>query len=365
MAVISPGRRALPTPAWMLMLGFIFSLLAAAGCDRPPPPAAPGPLPPHHTPTGFKNLHLQDRGRFREFLRWRLGLGPEEKPALPPEAVPPYRPQVVAPDRERLQHPDPGVLQVTWIGHATFLLQVAGVNILTDPMFSDRASPVSFIGPKRLTPPGVPFRDLPPIHAVVISHNHYDHLDAPTVTRLGNGVRFFVPLGLGRWFKQQGLDKVVELDWWHSAGLGPLRFTAVPAQHFSSRSLWDRNQSLWACWVVETPAGPLFFSGDTGYSVDFREIGARYGPMRLSLLAVGGYMPRWFMAPMHLNPPEAVQIHQDLRSRQSLGMHWGTFPLTDEPLGEPPLYLQKALKDAGIPEPDFTVLKFGETRVFR
>lgn len=346
-----------------MVLVFILSFLAVlGGCDRPGGSSSPS-SPPHHGPRGFRNLHLKPQpSRLLGLLRWQLGLGPKEEPALPPEAVPPYRPEVLPPDLNHLNSPDPGRIQVTWIGHATFLLQIAGLNILTDPIFSERASPFSFAGPKRIAPPGVPWEDLPRIDAVIISHNHYDHLDAATVKNLGNRPRFLVPLGLAAWFEKAGLHNVVDLDWWQFADLGPLRFHCVPAQHFSSRSLFDRDATLWSCWVVETPAGRIFFSGDTGYGPDFQEIGARFGPLRLSLLPIGGYRPRWFMRAMHVNPEEAVRMHQDLRSQQSIGMHWGTFQLTDEPLGEPPLFLRRALGQAGIPEEKFVVMKIGETR---
>ena len=353
------------TPVGALVwLALISCLAVSCGDVGTEKAGGPGQQPSHHGPRGFRNPHLPDRGRTGDFFRWRLGLGPEEKPAWPPGEVPSYRPRVVSPDLARLKNPDPRSLQVTWIGHATFLIQAGGLNILTDPMFSERASPVSFAGPKRLLPPGVPFQELPHLDAVVISHNHYDHLDTATVQRLGPGPRFFVPLGLGAWFQDLGLKNVQEMDWWQSAALGPVRFVSVPAQHFSQRTPFNHNQSLWCGWVLQTPGGSVFFAGDTGYSPDFREIGARLGPPRLSLIPIGGYQPRWFMRTMHLNPPEAVRVHRDLGSRQSIGMHWGTFRLTDEPLGEPPLYLEKALRDAGLPCEEFITLGLGETRSF-
>ncbi len=328
-------------------------------------PAANGPLPSHHTADGgFRNVHIDPDGRFWDFWRWRLGLGPKEEPALPPGEAAPYQPQIVASDLNSLHHPDPGKIHVTWIGHSTFLIQVAGLNLLTDPMFSDRASPLSFAGPKRLAPPGVSLEQLPPIHAALISHNHYDHLDLHTATGLGNRVRFFVPLGLAAWFKKNDLTRVEELDWWQLQTLGDIRLHCVPAQHFSMRTLFDRNRTLWCGWVLETPAGKVYFTGDTGYCPHFQEIGRRLGPMRLALIHIGGYRPRWFMRTMHANPEEAVQIHQDVRSRQSVGMHWGTFKLTDEPSGEPPRYLQQSLKQAKIPAGRFVVMKIGETRVY-
>ncbi len=329
-----------------------------------------GSTPPSRWPAqrgsrNFRNLHLSPRSRVLDLLRWQLGFGPQEEPAWPQDMVPPYGAAIMAPNLAQLHHPDPTRIQVTWIGHSTFLVQMAGINLLTDPIWSERASPVDFAGPKRYVPPGLKWQDLPAIDAVIISHNHYDHLDLPTVKRLGHRPSFFVPLGLARWFRSAGLSKVVELDWGESAGWGPIKFHSVPAQHFSSRGLFDRDASLWASWVLEGPSGRLFFSSDSGYSPDFKEIGARFGPLRLSLLPIGGYQPRWFMRPMHVDPPEAVKIHQDLRSQQSIGMHWGTFKLTDEPLSEPPLYLARSLTEAGLPPESFLVLKIGETRAFR
>jgi N-acyl-phosphatidylethanolamine-hydrolysing phospholipase D len=342
----------------------LFFGLALVRAGRPGLPPC-SRWPPHGGPRGFRNLHLDPTSRVLDLLRWQLGFGPREEPALPPEMVPPYRAAIMAPDLGRINRPDPTQIQVTWIGHSTFLVQMAGINILTDPIWSERASPTPWAGPKRYVPPGLNWQDLPGIDAVIISHNHYDHLDLATVKRLGKGTGFFVPLGLARWFRGAGLSKVVELDWGEAAGLGPIRLHCVPAQHFSSRGLFDRDVSLWASWVLEGPPGRLFFACDTGYSPDFKEIGAHFGPVRLSLLPIGGYQPRWFMRPMHVDPPEAVKIHRDLRSQQSIGMHWGTFKLTDEPLGEPPLYLARSLSEAGLAAESFLVLKIGETRTFR
>jgi N-acyl-phosphatidylethanolamine-hydrolysing phospholipase D len=320
-------------------------------------------VPKHHVPNGFKNLHIDGRRRWGEFLRWRFGFGPKEEPALPLNTIPPFLPRVVAADLNSLNHAHPDTIQITWIGHATFLIQVAGINILTDPIFSDRASPVSFAGPRRLLPPAISQEHLPPIQLTIISHNHYDHLDRMSVTKLGNRVKFLVPLGMSKWFREAGLNNVTELDWWQSAEFGKIRLHCVPAQHFSMRTPFDHNKILWASWVLETPKGNIFFAGDTGYSEDFREIGQKLGPMRLALIPIGGYMPRWFMKSMHLNPQEAVQVHQDVQSQQSIGMHWGTFKLTEEPLAEPPLFLQKVLQERKFAPDKFIVLPFGETKI--
>ena len=268
-----------------------------------------GEMSAHYISGKFRNLH-SNKNRRGDFFRWRFGLGPKELPALDPEVVPAFHPHLVKPDSNTLHHADPDTIQITWIGHDTFLIQVAGLNILTDPIFSERASPFSFIGPKRIVPPPMQLDDLPPIQATIISHNHYDHLDAATIAKLGNSVNCFVPLGVANWFRDLGVEHVTELDWWQSVALGPIRFHCVPAQHFSMRTPFDANSALWCGWVLTTPAGNIFFAGDTGYSVDFREIGQRLGPMRLALIPIGGYMPRWFMKPMHLNPAEAVRVHQ-------------------------------------------------------
>jgi N-acyl-phosphatidylethanolamine-hydrolysing phospholipase D len=324
-----------------------------------------GEISAHYISGRFKNLHIDNKNRRGDFFRWRFGLGPNEPPALDPETVPAFHPQIRTPDSNTLHHADPDTIQITWMGHDTFLIQVAGLNILTDPIFSERASPFSFIGPKRIVAPPMQQDDLPPIQATIISHNHYDHLDAATIAKFGNTLHFFVPLGMANWFRDLGVNSVTELDWWQSASLGPIRFHCVPAQHFSMRTPFDANTVLWCGWVLTTPVGNIFFAGDTGYSVDFREIGQRLGPMRLALIPIGGYMPRWFMKPMHLNPTEAVMVHQDVLAQQSIGMHWGTFKLTEEPLAEPPLFLEKVLKEKHISLDTFITLEFGETRTFR
>ncbi|NDY42447.1 MBL fold metallo-hydrolase [Dissulfurirhabdus thermomarina] len=343
------------------------SLLLLAAALWAGPAAAAGPDPPADW-----SRPIREGGRFRnpgedagkgvlDFLRWRWGRLWKSIPG--PEA---YRFPRVHADPSRLRAPGDAP-SVTWIGHATVLLQVAGRNLLTDPHFSGRASPVGWAGPRRVVPPGVPLADLPPIHGVLISHDHYDSLDRPTIQALlrrpgGGATVFFVPLGLGPWLRDLGARRVVELDWWEAATLDGLRVTAVPAKHWSKRALLGRNRTLWAGWVVEAPGLRFYFAGDTGYDPAlFREIGRRLGPFDLAAIPIGAYEPRWFMAPYHVTPEEALRIHLDVGARRSVAIHWGTFILTDEPLDEPPRRLARARAAAGLPPGAFVVLRHGET----
>ena len=232
---------------------------------------------------------------------------------------------------------------------------------MTDPIFSDYCGPNSFLKVNRVAPPGIHFEQLPPIQAILISHNHYDHLDAPTVKRLGNRPIYFVPLGLAKWFKKEKIENVMELDWWQSSSFHGLNFHSVPLQHFSERTPFDRNETLWSGWVIESKSGKILFAGDTGYSPVFKEIGERFGPFQISLIPIGAYRPRWFMGAVHVDPPEAIKILEESRSERAIAGHWGTFKLSDEPLGEPLVYLRKALMESGIDEGRFMIMKFGET----
>jgi L-ascorbate metabolism protein UlaG (beta-lactamase superfamily) len=273
-----------------------------------------------------------------------------------------YRFETVKSDFSSARNPS-----VTWVGHATVLVRVGGLNVLTDPQFSERASPLSFAGPKRVVPPVPALRELPHIDAALISHNHYDHLDLDSVTRLaaqpGGSPRFFVPLGLKEWFSRQSIADVVELGWWQSRTFKGLELHFVPVQHWSKRTLTDENLTLWGGWVLRHPELSFFFAGDAGYSKDFADIRARFGGFDLAAFPIGAYEPRWFMKIMHMNPAEAVQAHKDVNARQSLAIHWGTFDgLTDESLYEPPQRLAEERRKAGLGEGEFFVLKHGETR---
>ena len=283
----------------------------------------------------------------------------------------------VTPDRARLMNAQG--TQVTWLGHSAFLFQRAGVNLLTDPVFSERASPVSFAGPKRYTALPLKASELPKIHAVIISHNHYDHLDVDTISALDqrDAPLWFVPLRNGELLTDEGVDpaRVVELDWWqqHKVTLPVLdqedtregvevSFTSTPAQHWSARGLFDRYEMLWGSWVVEVKGLRLFFAGDTGFQERlFQDIGERAGPFDLGLIPIGAYAPRDFMKTMHINPEEAVKVHQLIGAKRSVGMHWGTFPLTSEPVIEPQTKLREASDAAGLPDQTFTTLALGET----
>ena len=256
---------------------------------------------------------------------------------------------------------------ITWVGHSAFLVQVAGQNVLFDPQFSERASPVAFAGPRRIVPLPLDIPELPRIDVVLTSHNHYDHLDLDTVKRLAalpaGSPLFLVPLGLARWVRDQGIERVEELGWWQSRVVGGLRYTLVPVQHWSKRTLWDANETLWGGWVVEGGGLKLVHTGDLGYSRDVRDIGERLGPFDLALIPIGGYAPRWFMRTMHVNVAEALQVRAELRAARAIGMHWGTFDgLTDEPMDEPPAELARLRQAAGLAPGDFDVMKIGETR---
>jgi len=252
---------------------------------------------------------------------------------------------------------------VTFVGHATFLIQVAGLNLLIDPVYAARASPVAFAGPRRVRAPGVRFDDLPTIALVLLSHNHYDHCDLGTLRALGRRFHPLVvtPSGNGRLLRSAGIGHVEEIDWWQSAGEAPLPITLTPAQHFSSRNMFDRNRALWGGFLIEADGRRILFAGDSGYGPHFRDIAARLGPIDLALLPIGAYEPRWFMKEIHMNPAEAVQAHLDLAARQSIAMHFGTFQLTPEGIDEPVRELARALRERRVPAERFRTVEVGES----
>ena len=256
-----------------------------------------------------------------------------------------------------------GASTVTWVGHATLLIQLDGVNVLTDPQWSERASPLSFAGPKRLMPPGIAFEDLPPVHAVVISHDHYDHLDVATVRRLAavHRPRFLVPLGMKAWFADIGIPDAEELDWWEGRVVRDVTLTLVPAHHWSQRTPWDLNRRLWGSWVIAGRERRLYFAGDTAYFGGFKEIATRLGPIDVAALPIGAYLPPVIMKAGHIDPAQALDAFVDLRARTMLAMHFGTFDLAEEPLEEPPQLLAK-LADARRLLDRVWILKHGETR---
>ncbi|MDQ7783754.1 MAG: MBL fold metallo-hydrolase [Desulfomonilaceae bacterium] len=316
----------------------------------------------HHTRDGFRNIHKNVEPGFLGFLKWRWDRFWMDLPNPESFTFPMAKndPSFLKSNREHAT--------LTWIGHATVLVQMEGKNILTDPHFSDRASPVSWIGPKRVVPPGLSLEDLPHVDIVVISHDHYDSLDTPTVRRLierpgGDRTTFYVPLGLKAWFDGLGIKRVFELDWWEGRNEDGLEIIAVPVHHWSKRGLISRNRTLWAGWVVKGQDFSFFFAGDSGYKPVFKEIGERLGPFDLSVIPIGAYEPRWFMKYHHMSPSEAVRVHLDVGSKKSVGVHWGTFPLTDEPLDEPPRELAKARESYRLAEDEFVALKHGETLI--
>ena len=255
-----------------------------------------------------------------------------------------------------------GALRATVINHATVLLQFDGLNVLTDPIWSERASPVQWAGPRRFVPPGIRFEDLPRIDAVLISHSHYDHLDLPTLKRLhaAHDPMFYVGLGEGDTLRAEGISKITELDWWQAATLPTGRkLHGAQSVHWCGRGIGGRNRSLWLSYVIETAQGPVYFAGDTGYGPQFKAAAERYGPMRLALLPIGAYKPRWLTAYQHIDPAQSVQAHRELQASASLAVHFGTFELSDDGQHEPVADLATALAAAGVSTQAFTAPRFG------
>lgn len=261
-----------------------------------------------------------------------------------------------------------GQIAVTFIGHSTFLLQLPGITLLTDPVFSSRAGPFTWVGPKRVRPPALRLEQLPRIDVVLLSHNHYDHLDLPTLRRLARERDPLIVTTLGNrdWLDRRGVHRVVELDWWQSHQAAPaLEVVCTPAQHFAARTPWDRCRTLWGGFALSTTAGRIYFAADSGYCGCFNEIGARLGPFDLAFIPIGAYEPRWFMRSVHCTPAEAVQIHRDVRARCSLAMHFGCFPLADDGLDQAAGELVAARTAAGLTAADFLVPEIGGTTLLR
>ena len=265
---------------------------------------------------------------------------------------------------------DPGALTVTWVGHTTFLIQISGINLLTDPIWSERASPLSFAGPKRLVPAAMDFSDLPDIHATMVSHDHYDHLDDRTVRRLIDRfprMQWIVPLGVAPFLKKRRAVNVAEMDWWEQRDLGSFLVACTPAQHFSGRLPWNRNSTLWCGWTVSAGPWRIFFAGDTGLHTEFREIAGRFGPFDVAILPIGAYEPRWFMQPVHMNPADAVMAFEQIVAAAPddrcimIASHWGTFILTDEPPGEPPILTRQVWARTRLNPGRLSILSHGET----
>lgn len=325
--------------------------------------------PSHHRPEGGFRNPWPSAGMhgFMDFLKWtlverrRLPRRPDPDPAVFLRADPAYL----------TPRSDPEQFTISWIGHTSFLIQIAGLNVLTDPIWSERASPVQFAGPRRWVPPAIEFDRLPPIDVVLVSHDHYDHLDSTTVSRIASRYPAAVwnaPLGVGAFLKQHGARDINERDWWEQSSVGSLKLTCVPAQHFSGRTLGRRNRTLWAGWTLRSRNHSVFFAGDTALHPEFATIAERCGPFDLAILPIGAYEPRWFMGTVHMDPEDCVKAMSQLVSRQSgrrlimAAAHWGTFKLTDEPMDEPPARMRVFWQAARLDAKDLWIMRHGETR---
>ncbi|WP_024555741.1 MBL fold metallo-hydrolase [Franconibacter pulveris 1160] len=315
------------------------------------------PAQPHHSPEGFRNLSPVGH-QPGDVERWQKERKAQGLPHPPQGGYDAFLQQWW--QRAEIRGEEDGMW---WLGHASLLLRINGLYILTDPVFSRRASPLTFYGPLRQTPLALAPSELPALDAIFISHNHYDHLDRATVRQLHRRfpqVQFFVPLGLGRWFARLGIKKVTELDWWQSVSWQGLTVTCVPAQHWSMRTLWDRDRTLWCGWVAQSSALRFWFSGDTGYMPELLQIPERLGPLDAAAIPIGAYAPRWFMWPHHMDPENAVRLWQQLGRPLSVPIHWGVFELTDESLNAPPRELLAELEKQQEKSETFSPLKIGQ-----
>ncbi len=319
----------------------------------------------HHTPTGFQNTEPFTLPSSTDIMRWYWYSLISPTPAHNTRQVP-----WQTADLNLIKQPQ-HTLQATWLGHAGVLIQSHGINVLTDPVFAERASPFSWAGPKRQTKAPLAITDLPSIDVIVISHNHYDHLDIASLKAIDRQQQkpplIVVPLGNAGLLRRSGIRQVIELDWWQSVETShepAMTITLTPARHWSIRQFFpsDKDRSLWGSYVLSHAQHHSFFAGDTGYASVFKEIGNRFGPFDLAILPIGAYEPREYLKAQHLNPADAVQVHQDLRARNSMPIHWGTFILSSELLQQPPDDLAQALDKAGIEPATFQIWAIGETK---
>ncbi len=313
----------------------------------------PGVNSDHFRNGRFYNRDAQPNG-FRDLVRWmRNRQRGAWRPWIPGEPGP--KPP------ERLAS---GELGVTFVNHATVLIQFGGLNFITDPMWSMRASPVQWTGPRRHRAPGIRFADLPTIDCVLLSHNHYDHLDVPTLRRLlqRDTPEIFCPLGVARRVRRIGYKKVHELDWWEQRSFRDVQVHAVPAQHFSARGPFDRDRTLWCGWLLEFAGEHVYFAADTGFGPHFAEIAARFPAPRLAMLPIGAYRPEWFMGPVHMSPDQALRAHRVLGAQQSMAIHFGTFSLADDAETEPEDRLRALLEQSPEDKERFWILHEGESR---
>jgi len=316
-----------------------------------------GPISDHFDGLRFFDPQGSTPKSFFDLLRWQLGKQPVAWPKQDPS---PYS------DTPPVRVDNARDWRATYVGHASLLLQVAGINILLDPVWSKRVSPVTFAGPRRVNDPGISFDVLPPINAVLVSHCHYDHMDMPTLSAVAarHRPRFIVPLGNDTIIRSYDAAAHVDAyDWYVDVPLSrDVKVVLVPTRHWSSRGAFDRNKALWASFVIETPAGRILFVGDSGYGdgFHFRNVRTLYGPIRLAILPIGAYEPSWFMRDMHMDPEEAVRAFIDTGAERALAHHFGTFPLTDEAIDEPPARLAAALQQSGLPSDAFVALRPGQ-----
>jgi N-acyl-phosphatidylethanolamine-hydrolysing phospholipase D len=335
----------------------------------PPADSESNVVPPHHGSDGrFRNPWPDSAPHgFGDLLRWwRERRQTGRAPTPPRGSFPTATPRIVHPRATS------DVARATWMGHSTVLLQVGGLNILIDPVWSERVSPVQWAGPRRVMPPPIPLEALPPLDVVLLSHSHYDHMDKPSIRWLARNhpeAHWVAPLRLGRYLRAFGVREVTELDWWQRAEVRGISVTGTPARHFSARRMGDRNRTLWCGYALEIAGRRVYFAGDTAFHPEFRAVGERCGPFDLALVPIGAYDPRWFMHVVHVDAEEAVQLYEDLVSPHPgaplplmLGLHWGTFRLTDEPMEEPPRRARARWLERGLPEGKLWVARFGETR---
>ncbi len=344
--------------AWPVIVLIIISIFGAGaflGCCTFSAPGYNGPRSDHFDGTRFFNQDAATRQGFLDFLKWiTTRTAPEW-----------HKVAAVIPDTKLKERVGKGELQITFINHSTFLIQMDGINILTDPIWSDRTSPVSFSGPQRVHPPGVELTNLPPIDVIVVSHNHYDHLDLPTLNKIAlrDRPKIYVSLGNRALLNRSGIEQVREMDWWQEESLSTsLKIVFVPAQHFSGRGMCDHNKTLWGGFVFESSAGAVYFAGDTAFGPHFEQLSGRFKRIRLALLPIGAFRPEWFMSPNHLSPKKAIDAHGILKAHTSVATHFGTFRLGDDEQDEPVKVLRSAIAQADVRTTEFWIMRFGESR---